>query len=448
MMTGFEIFALPKSLQKAIDELGLLHPTPIQLKSFPVIMSGRDVMAIAQTGTGKTFAYLLPILKLYRFSNSNNPKILILVPTRELVVQVVNDIEKLTPYMSVTTLGIYGGVNINTQKNSVYNGADIVVGTPGRVMDLALDNVLRFDEVQKLVVDEFDEMLNLGFQPQITAILAMMKPKRQNILFSATMTEAVDALLDDYFNNPEEISLVPLGTPLEKITQWAYHVPNFTTKINLLQHLLKENNSLSRVLIFVNNKRIADLLYESLDGNFEGKLGLIHSNKTQNYRLQTIEDFKQGLFRGIITTDVMARGLDISNITHVINFDMPLQPEQYLHRIGRTGRADTTGCAFSLITPKEEEQLIEIEILMNKEIEFKILPASVEVSKVLLGFEKDRDKIKQALKKTKLAGGGAFHEKKNKNKKVNLGGPSKTKKKTSGSVNRNLQRERAKKKNN
>src|SRR5690606_25767734 len=255
-MATFEQLNLPKSLQKAIDDLGFETPTPIQEKAFPVIMSGRDMMGIAQTGTGKTFAYLLPLLKSYKFSPTETPKITILVPTRELVVQVVEEVEKLTKYMSVRTLGIYGGVNINTQKTAVFQGVDILVGTPGRVMDLALDNYLRFDETQKLVIDEFDEMLNMGFRPQLTSILAMMRTKRQNILFSATMTEEVDAVLEDFFDYPEEVTLAPSGTPLENIEQSAYRVPNFNTKVNLLVHLLKSDLTMDRVLVFVNNKKI------------------------------------------------------------------------------------------------------------------------------------------------------------------------------------------------
>jgi ATP-dependent RNA helicase RhlE len=244
-MTTFEQFNLPKSVQKAIEDLGFVTPTPIQEKSFSVIMSGRDMMGIAQTGTGKTFAYLLPLLKLYKFTATNTPKIVILVPTRELVVQVVEEVEKLTKYMSVRTLGIYGGVNINTQKKAVYEGIDILVGTPGRVMDLALDSVIRFDDTQKLVIDEFDEMLNLGFRVQLTSILAMMtRNKRQNILFSATMTDEVDAILNDFFYFPEEVTLAPSGTPLENIKQYAYNVPNFNTKVNLLIHLLESDESM------------------------------------------------------------------------------------------------------------------------------------------------------------------------------------------------------------
>lgn len=445
-MTTFEQFNLPKSVQKAIDDLGFVNPTPIQEKSFAVIMSGRDMMGIAQTGTGKTFAYLLPLLKLYKFTPTNTPKIVILVPTRELVVQVVEEVEKLTKYMSVKTLGIFGGVNINTQKKQVYDGIDILVGTPGRVMDLALDSVIRFDETQKLVIDEFDEMLNLGFRVQITSILAMMtRTKRQNILFSATMTDEVDAILNDFFDFPEEVTLAASGTPLENITQVTYNVPNFNTKINLLLHLLETDESMERVLVFVNNKKISDMLHTRIEEHFEGQFGVIHSNKSQNYRLSTMASFQEGALRGIITTDVMARGLDISNISHVINFEMPEMPELYMHRIGRTGRADATGTAFSFVAPREEDWKVEVEVLMNMELTMAPLPEEVEISSKLIEAEKDRQPIKFLMKKQKLEGDGAFHEKAKKNKKVNLGGPSKTKKKTHGSVNRNMLKTRDKK---
>lgn len=444
-MTSFEKFNLPKSVQKAIEDLGFVTPTPIQEKSFSVIMSGRDMMGIAQTGTGKTFAYLLPLLKLYKFTPTHTPKIVILVPTRELVVQVVDEVEKLTKYMSVRTIGIFGGVNINTQKTTVYQGCDILVGTPGRVMDLTLDNVIRFEEMQKLVIDEFDEMLNLGFRTQLTAILAMMPKKRQNILFSATMTDEVDAILNDYFDYPEEVTLSASGTPLENITQITYNVPNFNTKINLLKELLQTNENMSRVLIFVNNKKISDMVHSRIEEDFEGHFGIIHSNKSQNYRLSTMAEFQSGQLRGLITTDIMARGLDISNITHVINFEMPELPELYMHRIGRTGRADATGTAISFVTPREEEMKLATEILMDMELPIEPLPETVEISTKLIEPEKDRQPIKFLMKKQKLEGDGAFHEKSKKNKKVNLGGPGVTKKKTHGSVNRNMLKNQAKK---
>lgn len=445
-MSTFEQFNLPKSLQKAIDDLGFTSPTPIQERSFSVIASGRDMMGIAQTGTGKTFAYLMPLLKLYKFTPTHTPKIVILVPTRELVVQVVEEVEKLTKYMSVRTLGIFGGVNINTQKTSVYQGIDVLVGTPGRVMDLALDNVLRFDETQKLVIDEFDEMLNLGFRVQLTSILAMMRPKRQNILFSATMTDEVDAVLEDYFDFPEEVSLAPSGTPLEKIKQVKYSVPNFNTKINLLKHLLSTDESMSRILVFVNNKRFVDMIYDRIEEDFGDQFGVIHSNKSQNYRLTTMQDFQKGDLRGIITTDVMARGLDISDITHVLNFDVAEIPEQYIHRIGRTGRADKEGTAISFVSKKEEEAFIECEMLMDKEVDALPIPEGVEISTVLIESEKVKQPVKLLMKKVKKDGGTAFHEKSDKNKKVNLGGPGKTKPRKTKPRNRAVERTRDKKK--
>ena len=444
-MATFHDLELPKSLQKALDELGFVNPTPIQERAMPVIMSGRDMMGIAQTGTGKTFAYLLPILKQWKFAKTDTPRVVIIVPTRELVVQVAEEVEKLTKYMSVRTLGIYGGVNINTQKTAVYAGVDVLVGTPGRLLDLALDNVVRFDEVQKLVIDEFDEILNLGFRFQVTSILSMMKAKRQNILFSATMTEEVDEMLEDFFDFPEEVSLAPSGTPLEKISQIGYHVPNFLTKLNLLKVLLLKED-LERVLVFVNNKHTANLVADTLEESHPDRFGVIHSNKSQNYRLNTMASFQRGELRGIVTTDVMARGLDISDITHVINMEFPEVPEQYIHRIGRTGRADKTGIAISLISPKEEDFQVEAELLMEKEIEILPLPEGLEIAERLLEFEKDRQKIKILLKRPKQEGGAAFHEKKEKNKKVNLGGPGKTKPRKTAPRNRAVEAKRAKKK--
>lgn len=443
-MKTFHDFDLPKSLQKAVDEIGLVTSTPIQEKAFSVILSGRDMMGIAQTGTGKTFAYLLPILKQWQFQQTDSPRVLVLVPTRELVVQVVEELEKLVQFMSVRVVGIYGGVNINTQKKAVAEGVDIVIGTPGRTMDLALDGVLRLDNLQKLVIDEFDEILNLGFRHQLTSILAMLKKKRQNILFSATMTEDVDEVLDDYFDFPEEVSLAPSGTPLEQIKQIGYHVPNFLTKVTLLKNLLLQDEEMNRILVFVNNKKLVDTTFELLDEDFPEQFGVIHSNKSQNYRLNTMASFQKGELRGLITTDIMARGLDISDITHVINLQFPDVEEQYIHRIGRTGRADKEGIAISLIAPNEEEAQIETELLMEQEIEILSLPENLEISEKKLDFEKDKRRFKTIGKKLKTeAKGDAFHEKKEKNNKVNLGGPGKRNPRKTKPRNRAVEAKRA-----
>lgn len=448
-MQTFEQFNLPKALQKALDLMQITTPTPIQAKSFPVILSGRDMMGIAQTGTGKTYAYLLPILKQWKFAEIDTPRVVIIVPTRELVVQVVDEVNKLTQFMSIRTLGIYGGTNINTQRKAVYDGVDIVVGTPGRMMDLALDGVLRFDNLQKLVIDEFDEILNLGFRAQLTSILSMMKNKKQNILFSATMTEEVDEVLDDYFDFPEEVSLAASGTPLEKIDQQLFRVPNFYTKMNLLMHLLKDKETFNRVLIFINSKRLADVVMEMLEEAYPDEFTVIHSNKSQNFRLRSMAEFQANELRGLLTTDIMARGLDISDISHVINLQFTESPEQYIHRIGRTGRADKTGIAMSFVDPKEEDMLLEAEALMEKELREVEIPEDVVISDKLMEFEKSKLKAKQLVKAKKpLEKGAAFHDKKDKNQKVNLGGPGKRTPRKTKPRNRAVDAKRAAKRKN
>ena len=419
----FANFDLPEKILNVLADDNLFEPTPIQLKTLSPILSGRDVMGIAQTGTGKTLAYLLPVLKTWKYNKTGNPTVLILVPTRELVVQVAGIVENLTKDITARVIGIYGGKNIKTQKLLFADGCDILVGTPGRVMDLAIDNAISLKEVNKLIIDEFDEMLNLGFKAQLTHIFQMMKEKRQNILFSATMTEAVDDLLYEYFSGPMEISLAKSGTPLEKIEQIGYKVENFNTKINLLEHLLKTDADFSKVLIFCNNKKHADLLYTKIEELFPDQFDVIHSNKSQNYRLNAMRSFEKQEVRGLITTDIMARGLDISDITHVINFEIPEVPEQYIHRIGRTGRADKNGIAVSFVTKNEESQLLDIEVLMDKAVIVKDFPAVVKINPVKIASEKDEVVMKNAHTVKLEEGGGAFHEKKDKNKKENWGGP-------------------------
>ncbi len=425
MKTTFADFDLSGKLLDALADLNLFEPTPIQEKSFKAILSGRDIMGIAQTGTGKTLAYLLPVLQMWKYNKTGNPTVLILVPTRELVVQVTGVLESLAANTTARIIGIYGGKNINTQKLLFNDGCDILVGTPGRVMDLAIDNAISLKEVQKLVIDEFDEMLSLGFRPQLTHIFEMMKAKRQNILFSATMTEAVDAMLDEYFANPVEISLAKSGTPLEKIAQTSYLVRNFNTKVNLLQYLLEADAEMSRVLVFTNNKKHADLLFTKIDELFPDAFDVIHSNKSQNYRLKAMKRFQDGEIRGLITTDVMARGLDISDITHVINFEIPEIPEQYIHRIGRTGRADKDGKSISFFTEKEEPLVFDIEVLMDRQLEVLPFPETVKVNPTKIASEQDEVVMKNAHTVKIVEGGGAFHEKKEKNKKENWGGPHK-----------------------
>lgn len=411
-------------LLNALEDLGIQTPTPIQEQSSSVILSGRDMVGIAQTGTGKTLAYLLPVLKMLKYSDQKNPRVLILVPTRELVVQVTEELEKVTKYINARILGIYGGTNINTQKQLVTQGQDIIVATPGRLYDLAINRDLQLKSVQKLIIDEVDVMLDLGFRFQLNNILELLPKNRQNIMFSATMTREVENLIQEYFRNPETVSVAASGTPLENIHQVLYEVPNFYTKVNLLENLLEDKESYNRVLIFAENKKIADRLFDHLDKKFLEECAIIHSNKTQNYRLRSISLFAEGAVRILIATDVMARGLDIEEVSHVINFDTPPYPENYMHRIGRTGRAEKEGQAVLLSTPGEKDDLEKIESLMNMKIVLRPLPEEVEISKELIPEE--QPKIREIYNPMKFtdedAPGPAFHEKSEKNKKVNLGG--------------------------
>ena len=408
----------------ALDDMGFVTPTPIQEKAFSVIMSSKDVVGIAQTGTGKTYAYLLPILRQLTYSDQKHPRVLIVVPTRELVVQVVQEIKNLTPYINVRYAGIYGGTNINNDKQLVFNGLDILVATPGRLLDLALDGILKLKTIQKLVIDEVDEMLNLGFRPQLITLLDLLPKKRQNILFSATLTKEVDDLLNDFFKSPVKIEVSTSGSPLDTIEQQAYPVPNFYTKVNFLTSLLKDKDTFKKVLIFVKNKNQANILFSELELELPKQVSIIHSNKTQNYRLRSVQNFEKGLFSILIATDIVARGIDLSEVSHVINFNIPKKPENYIHRIGRTGRAEQKGTSISLFTEEEADYLGEIELLMNTEIDVFDLPDNIAISEQLIDEEMPRDQqeISNDKRSSSSTLGSGFHEKKEKNKKENLGG--------------------------
>ena len=421
-MTTFKNLNLSKPLLRAVDDLGFKTPTPVQQEVFSVILSGKDVVGVSQTGTGKTLAYMLPLLQELKFSKQIQPRILILVPTIELVTQMVEQIESYAKYVNVRVLGIHGGTNINNQKIQAAEGTDIVVATPGRLYDLSLNSSLQLKSIKKLVIDEVDVMLDLGFRFQLTNIFELLPERRQNIMFSATMTEEVDELIDDFFISPTKISIAVSGTPLENISQQCYGVKNFYTKINLLSHLLNDKETFSKVLVFVASKKNADKLFDKLEEEFSSEVSVIHSNKTQNYRAKSIEKFDSGKSRILVATDVMARGLDLNEITHVVNFDTPIYPENYMHRIGRTGRAEKLGNSILFYTEKEEESKIAIEALMLYEIPQIAFPADVEISKQLLAEEET--KISENHNRNlKLEGHGeGFHEKKEKNKKVNLGG--------------------------
>ncbi len=417
-MNSFEDFKIKTQLKNAIDELGFDTPTPIQQAAYSTILSGSDFVGIAQTGTGKTIAYLLPILQDLKFSDQPNPRVLILAPTRELVIQIVEQIEKLSTYLSIRVLGVYGGSsNIKGQKKALVQGLDIIVGTPRRLYDLAIDNVLRLQSIKKLVIDEVDIMLDFGYKTQLKNIFEYLPTKRQNILFSATMTTYVDELINSFLINPVKETISISGTPLESISQASYAVPNFYTKANLLNFLLTDKNEYAKVLIFVGRKVDADRLAETL--NFENEISVIHSSKEQNHRTRSIENFESGTSRILIATDVIARGIDIEKISTVISFDTPFYPENYIHRIGRTGRADQEGKSILFYSEKEIAQKEAIESLMKYNIPLIEFPNEVDQSTQLTPEEKPKpvEEFESAHKIETFEAGASFHEKSAKNSK-------------------------------
>lgn len=420
-MNTFEDLKLKKQLQNAISDLGFEKPSPIQSEAYSSILAGTDFVGIAQTGTGKTIAYLLPILQDLKYSEQPHPRVLIMAPTRELVIQIVEQIEKLTTYMTIRVVGVYGGSNnINSQKKELANGVDIVVGTPRRLYDLVHANALQPKMIKKLVIDEVDIMLDFGYRTQLTNLFEFLPEKRQNILFSATMSDYVDELIDDLLINPVKKTISISGTPLTTISQECYAVPNFYTKVNLVNHLLKDSAAFGKVLIFIGTREHADLLAEKL--KFTTETAVIHAGKEQNHRTNSIEKFESGEKRILIATDVIARGIDIDQIDSVISFDTPFYAENYIHRIGRTGRAGHYGRSILLFTEKEEPLKEAIESLMNYSIPERHIPEEVTVSFQLTAEEKGKPVVhKEISDKTPAAStaGAAFHEKSAKNSKQN-----------------------------
>lgn len=417
----FQDLNLNKALLNAISDLEYEQPTPIQKDVFPIVMAGHDVVGIAQTGTGKTWAYLLPLLRLWKFNKDGHPRVLVIVPTRELVLQVAREVEKLAKYTTLRVVSVFGGVNIKSQRAELAEGCDVVIGTPGRTMDLGLDGSLKMKLIKKLVIDEVDEMLNLGFRVQLKNILDLLPERRQNLLFSATLSTEVADIITTFFDDPYLVEIAPTGTPVDKIHQTAYHLPNFYTKVNLLKHLIATDDSLEKVLIFAASKRQADLLHELLTPELGDRVGVIHSNKSQNYRFRNVQAFADGTLQFLIATDIIARGLDILEVSHVINFDTPTVPENYIHRIGRTGRADREGEAITFVANYEQEYQTAIEKLMKQTIELLPLPAAVTISEQLVPDEiPSKGGDKEYLDKIDLnQSQGAFHEKLDKNKKIN-----------------------------
>lgn len=425
----FKDLNISKPILSALQEAGYEHPTPIQVQAFPVIRSGKDMIGIAQTGTGKTLAYLIPLLMKLHYAQGMHPRALVIVPTRELVVQVCESVELLTEFMDIRCIGIYGGTNIRTQQAAVYQGVDLLVATPGRFMDIYMNGLVRTGQVKTVVVDEAERLMDLGFMPQLRSILGVIPEKHQTLLFSATFSATVDELAREFLS-PDfvRVETATQATPVENVAQWRYDVPNIATKINLLRLLLADRDTFRRVMVFTETKKNADRIVEKLADHWRGELSVLHSNKAQNSRLNALNAFRRGDTRILVSSDVAARGIDIQDVSHVINFDIPAIPEEYVHRIGRTARAGKEGVAISFVSEKEEPKFETIEQLTGQQVPVLPLPDDLEISDLLM----DEEKVQTAnivYQRGKPQGGGAFHQRSAKNsktpQKVRRGSPKK-----------------------
>lgn len=416
-MVSFDDLKLNKQLLNAIKDLGYEEPTPIQSKIIPSILNGHDVLGIAPTGTGKTAAFVLPIIRKLNYAQGDVPRALIFVPTRELAVQVYENAVELAKYTDLRCVRLIGGMGMQAQIAEVRAGVDIIVATPGRFMDMYLKGEITLKKINTLVLDEADKMMDMGFLPQLNSILEVVPPKRQNLLFSATFHPKVEELTEEFLDFPVRVEIEPDTMVVDTVEQFLYFVPNARTKLNLLVHLLEKNEDLQKVLVFARTRETAENIHRYLNRKEIGEWRAIHANKGQNTRINAYNEFKEGSIRGIVATDVASRGIDISKVSHVINFDVPVMYTDYVHRVGRTGRAKNEGIAITFATEIEAYHVKKIEDLIKVEIPVVDFPEEVELiltsKDEQKAFDREKDRLKRIEDPTYQ---GAFHERKGKAK--------------------------------
>lgn len=401
---SFESLGLSAALLKAISKKGYTTPSPIQQKAIPKILEGRDVLASAQTGTGKTAGFTLPMLQkmLHSPSKGIRPiRALVLTPTRELAAQVMDDVQTYAAFTDLRSMVIFGGVNANPQIRTLKQGVDILVATPGRLLDLHNQGIMSFKMVEFLVLDEADRMLDMGFLRDIKKILALLPNKRQNLLFSATFSKEIKNLANSFLNNPVMVEAAPENTTADKVEQLIYRT-NKSQKTELLIKMISEGNW-DQVLVFTRTKHGANKLAQKLD-KAKIKSAAIHGNKSQGARTKALAGFKEGSVRVLVATDIAARGLDIPLLPHVVNYELPNIAEDYVHRIGRTGRAGASGQAISIVSVDEFEYVRNIEKLLGEKLGNESVP----------GFE-PTESLKEIL--DKKAANKAQHTKARSNQK-------------------------------
>lgn len=419
MAVTFEDFKFNRQILNAIADAGYTEATPIQQKAIPPIMNGQDVMGIAQTGTGKTAAYVLPIIMKLKYAQGEHARALIISPTRELAMQIEENVKMFAANTDLRVVVLYGGLGPKTQIEQIKKGVDIIVASPGRFMDIYLAGHIVTKTLQVLVLDEADKMMDMGFMPQINRILEVVPVKRQNLLFSATMSEKVHQLSANFLEFPTVIEVTPQATPAQTVNQHLYHVPNIKTKINLLKRLLDNEGDITKLIVFCKTRAVAEDVFKFLTRKFgEEEVKVLHANKGQNTRINSINSFKNDEVKILVATDVASRGIDVSDVSHVINFDVPVVYEDYVHRIGRTGRALQSGEAITFATPSEEYYIRKIEKLIKQTIPVENIPDDVFIEET--PYEERQEQAKEIdLQKRKEDPDfkGAFHEKKSLNQR-------------------------------
>jgi ATP-dependent RNA helicase RhlE len=369
---SFTNLGLKPELSRAVAEKGYVTPTPIQREAIPAVLAGRDVLAGAQTGTGKTAAFVLPILQNLALHQAGAPRALVLTPTRELAAQVAESSRDYGRHTGLRTVVIFGGVSEKPQIEALRTGCDVLVATPGRLLDLAQRRLLDLRQVRCCVLDEADRMLDMGFIHAIRQILKLLPRERQNLMFSATYSEDIRELAGRYLRNPVAIEVAARNAPAERIEQHVYRVPQ-EHKRHLLAHLINSGNW-HQVLVFTRTKHGANRLTQQLQDSGV-RAAAIHGNKSQAARVRALTDFKENRITALVATEVAARGLDIKELPHVVNYELPNVPEDYVHRIGRTARAGGSGSAVSLVSPEEAPLLREIEKVLRHSLPVAALPA-------------------------------------------------------------------------
>lgn len=414
----FDDLKLTRQFLNAIEDAGYENATPIQQKAIPPLRAGQDVIGIAQTGTGKTAAFLLPLLQTLKYAQGEALRGLVLAPTKELVVQIHQEALKFAAYTDLRIVAFYGGVGPKKQIEEIADGVDLIVSTPGRFLEIYSRGHVETKKLKHIVLDEADRMMDMGFMPQIRQIQEVIPTKRQNILFSATFPPRVERLAEEFLLWPTRIEVTPESTPVSTVTQYKLSLPNLRTKIAFIEWYVREQLGDDRLLIFTRRKEEAENLFKFLDRSFDKGVRAVHSNKGQNARINAMQDFRTGAVQILIATDVASRGIDVPETQWVINASVPRDPHDYIHRIGRTGRAFREGSALTLVDPAEKFALERIESLTGESLlDFPAVPELETFETPRREKQNQAREIDRELKKRDPNYQGAFHEKKRKSGK-------------------------------